>query len=269
MGQVCVDYVGRVPDYPSEDSKMELDGLFTSCGGPAATAMAALSRWGVPTSLLSCISDDSFGLLITETLEKEGVDSSCLKTVPGYASQFAFIAVTAEDGNRTIFWNRSTVPSLTPEEVRLGIFPNARILHLDGLMLPAAKAAAAQARASGVTVVMDAGTLREGTLDLVSLVDVLIASETFADPILGEKAPKEQALQRLSELGPRQVVITLGRSRQHWTSQRGSGSATGLFRRSERYHRCRGRLSRWIYLWIAQRLEHGGLHGLCIGIGST
>ena len=210
LGQVCVDYVGRVPDYPSEDSKMELGGLFASCGGPAATAVAALSRWGVPTSLLSVISDDSFGLLIAETLAKEGVDSSCLKKVPGYASQFAFIAVTAEEGKRTIFWNRSTVPPLTPEEVRLGIFPNARILHLDGLMLPAAKAAAAQAKASGVTVVMDAGTLRQGTLDLVSQVDVLIASETFADPILGENASKEQALQRLSELGPGRVVITLG-----------------------------------------------------------
>ncbi|MCG6877563.1 MAG: PfkB family carbohydrate kinase [Deltaproteobacteria bacterium] len=210
LGQVCVDYVGRVPDYPPEDTKMELEGLFTSCGGPAATAMAALSRWGVPTSLLSGISDDSFGFLIAETLAKEGVDSSCLKTVPGYDSQFAFIAVTAEDGKRTIFWNRSTVPPPTPEEVRLGFFPNARILHLDGLMLPAAKAAAAQARATGVTVVMDAGTFREGTLDLVSLVDVLIASETFADPMMGEKTPQEQALQRLSELGPRQVVITLG-----------------------------------------------------------
>ncbi|EFK12001.1 conserved domain protein [delta proteobacterium NaphS2] len=45
LGQVCVDYVGRVPHYPPEDSKMELEGRFTSCGGPAATALAALSRW--------------------------------------------------------------------------------------------------------------------------------------------------------------------------------------------------------------------------------
>ncbi len=38
LGQACVDYVGFVPAYPVEDSKMELEGLFISCGGPAATA---------------------------------------------------------------------------------------------------------------------------------------------------------------------------------------------------------------------------------------
>ena len=27
LGQACVDYVGRVPTYPVEDSKMELEGL--------------------------------------------------------------------------------------------------------------------------------------------------------------------------------------------------------------------------------------------------
>ena len=57
LGQACVDYVGRVPAYPVEDSKIELEGLFTSCGGPAATALVTLVRLGVPTSFLSSISD--------------------------------------------------------------------------------------------------------------------------------------------------------------------------------------------------------------------
>jgi len=81
---------------------------------------------------------------------------------------------------------------------------------VDGLMLDAAIVAAKQAKALGWTVVMDAGTLRHGTLDLVSYVDVLIASETFADPLVGVETPTEEALQKLSELGPGQVVITLG-----------------------------------------------------------
>jgi sulfofructose kinase len=210
LGQVCVDYVGRVPAYPVEDTKMEMEGFYTSCGGPVATALVTLSRLGVSTSLLSTVSDDPFGRQITESLEKEGVDMSCLKMLPGYVSQFAFIAVTAGDGKRTVFWNRSTVPALTRKEVRLKDFSGAQILHLDGLMLGASMEAAKQAKTSGMTVVMDAGTLRDGTLELLSLVDVLIASETFADPMVGAKASKEETLQRLRELGPRQVVITLG-----------------------------------------------------------
>jgi sulfofructose kinase len=211
LGQVCVDYVGRVPEYPLEDTKMEMEGFYTSCGGPAATALVTLSRLGVSTTLLSTVSDDPFGIRIAESLKQEGVDASRLKIVPGCASQFAFIAVTAGEGKRTVFWNRSTVPALTGKEVSLKAFPKARILHLDGLMLDASVAAAKQAKAIGMTVVMDAGTLREGTLELLPQVDVLIASETFADPLVGPGVSRESVLRKLRKLGPRQVVITLGR----------------------------------------------------------
>jgi len=210
LGQACVDYVGRVPAYPVEDSKIELEGLFISCGGPAATALVTLAKLGVPTSFLGSISDDPFGIQIADSLEKEGVNISFLKITPGRSSQFAFIVVTMGEGKRTIFWNRSSAPALTPKEVSLDRFPSARILHLDGLMLDAGKEAAEQAKNREMTVVMDAGTLREGTLDLVSRVDVLIASEPFADALVGVEAPRQKALEGLRELGPRQVVITLG-----------------------------------------------------------
>ena len=88
MGQACVDYVGRVPVYPIEDSKMELEGLFTSCGGPAATALVTLAGLGVPTSFLGSIGDDPFGVQIADSLEKERVNISFLKITPGHSSQF-------------------------------------------------------------------------------------------------------------------------------------------------------------------------------------
>jgi ribokinase len=210
LGQVCVDYVGRVPTYPVEDGKMELENLFTSCGGPAATALVSLTRLGIATSFLGSISDDTFGVRIADTLQKEGVNISFLKITPGHSSQFAFIAVTKGDGKRTIFWNRSSAPDLTPKEISLDRFPGARILHVDGLMLDAGKEAADQAKKRGMIVVMDAGTLRQGTLDLVSRVDILIASEPFGDALIGEQTPRQKVLQRMRELGPRQAVITLG-----------------------------------------------------------
>jgi len=48
LGQVCVDYVGRLPTYPPEDTKAELKEFLMSCGGPAATAMKALSDGAYP-----------------------------------------------------------------------------------------------------------------------------------------------------------------------------------------------------------------------------
>jgi len=84
------------------------------------------------------------------------------------------------------------------------------VLHLDGLMIEASIEGARQARARGLKVVLDAGTLREGSLELVSQIDVLIASARFAVPLVGEGFPAEKALEALSRFGPKEIVITLG-----------------------------------------------------------
>lgn len=211
LGQACVDYLGRVPSFPEEDGKMELLDLHEQCGGPASTALVTLSRFGIPCSFLGSVADDPFGAMIVRDLKDEGVDSSFVKVLPGYSSQFAFIAINSRDGRRTIFWHRGTVPPLKKDEVDVSRFSKAKLLHLDGLMIEASLEALRQAKGMGLTVVLDAGTMREGSLELASRVDVLIASARFADPLAGRGAGPEKALDALRALGPKTVVITLGR----------------------------------------------------------
>jgi len=47
LGQCCLDYIGKIPSYPPPDTKCEFSDLFIQGGGPVATAMVALARWGV------------------------------------------------------------------------------------------------------------------------------------------------------------------------------------------------------------------------------
>jgi sulfofructose kinase len=210
LGQACVDYLGRVPCFPEENEKVEILGLTIQCGGPASTAMVALARWRVPVSFIGAVSDDPFGSSIRENLIQQRVDIACLKIRPGCTSQFAFIGVSANTGNRTIFWTRGSVPPLRAEEIDLNGFASARVLHLDGLMMDASLEAADQARRLGMTVVLDAGTSREGSGELVSRVDVLIASERFAAGTTGQSMIDEGSLRKLRKIGPRDVVITMG-----------------------------------------------------------
>jgi len=219
LGQACVDYLAPVSAFPREDGKVQLSELHVRCGGPASTALVTLARLGVLTSFLGSVSDDFFGGRIVENLRRERVDISCLKITPGHTSQFAFIAVTGGTGRRTIFWHRGSVPHLAPDDVDLSIFPKARVLHLDNLMIEASMEAALQAHGRGMMVVMDAGTLREGSRDLCAHVDVLIASRTFAEALVSPDEGPEAALRAILELGPREVVITLG--------DRGSVGTTG------------------------------------------
>jgi sulfofructose kinase len=209
LGQACVDYLGRLTSFPQEDQKTELLEIHQQCGGPTSTAMVTLSRLGVRTSFIGSISDDAFGIQIVEGLKQEQVDFSHLKITPGFSSQFAFIAINSEAGARTVFWHRGSVPHLKPTDVDLSFFAKAKILHLDGLMIEASIEAALQAKKMGMNVLMDAGTMREGSTKLVSLVDILIASERFAEPLVGPGA-YDQALKALHELGTKTVIITLG-----------------------------------------------------------
>jgi ribokinase len=205
-----VDYLGSLKVFPYENGKTELTALHIQCGGPASTALVTLSRLGIATSFLGSLSDGPFGTKILKNLKKENIDVSNVKITPGYTSQFAFISVTKKSGKRTIFWHRGTVPHLTKSDINISQFPKARILHTDGLMIDASIEAARQARALGWTVVMDAGTMREGSKELAKLVNILIASETFATPLVGSETSHEIALHALKELGPEQVVITRG-----------------------------------------------------------
>jgi ribokinase len=210
LGQACLDHLGTLGAYPREDGKCELSGFHIQCGGPASTALVTLARLGVKTSFLGSISDDAFGVEITKGLKKERVDDTFLKIRRGYTSQFAFIAVTEGTGNRTVFWHRGSVPHLKPGEVDLSAFTGAKILHVDGLMVEVAQEAARQAKARGMKVIMDAGTMRAGSLELAALVDVVISSQRFAASLAGESAPVEKILYMLRELGPQEAVITLG-----------------------------------------------------------
>ncbi len=210
LGQACVDYLGVIPFYPNEDEKLELTDLTMLCGGPASTALVTLSRLGVRSSFLGSISDDFFGSEILKNLKREKIDISCLRIYKGYSSQFAFIAVSREGGKRTIFWHRGSVPHLTPDNVNLSLFPNAQILHVDGLMIGACLFAAQQAKDLGMTVVMDGGTMRQGSKELIQLVDILIACKQFAISLVGAGAPIETALHAFRDLGPSNVVVTMG-----------------------------------------------------------
>lgn len=213
LGQCSIDYLGRIADYPLPDAKCEFFGLVVEGGGPVASALVALSRWGVSCAFTGVVGDDRLGVEIRESLDAEGVDTTGLLTRNGAASQFAFIVAEPGSGRRTIFWRRPTGPPPEPEEIDDHLLRRARVLHTDGLFPRASLAAAAVARDAGVEVVVDAGSMREGMLELARSSGHFIASETFARVFAPGASPIE-ACRQIADLGPRVVAITLG-SRGH------------------------------------------------------
>lgn len=202
LGQCADDHLLLLPRSVGEDDKVEGHGLVRACGGPVATALVALSRWGRRCAFAGVVGDDASGRLIRDDLEAEGVDVRNLLERPGETSQQAFIGIGALDGRRQILWQRPTGRAPTAGEVEA---LEARVFLSDGLYAEAALACAHRAD----LVVVDAGTLREGTLALLDRADVFVASRSFARAFVGRDDP-EGACRRIHEHGPRIAGVTLG-----------------------------------------------------------
>lgn len=209
LGQCSLDYVGRIGEYPPPGIKKEFHDLTIQGGGPVATALAALSRWGFSCRFSGVVGDDVFGPVILRSLEEEGIDTKGVIRRKGYASQFAFIVAESPGGRRTVFWERPGGEPLKPGEVDLKALSGARLFHTDGLFAGAAHYAAEKAKERGIPVVVDGGTLREGMIELARLSDFFIASETFGKQLVGRDDPLE-ACRRIRGLGPRLAAVTLG-----------------------------------------------------------
>jgi sulfofructose kinase len=209
LGQCSLDYVVEAETYPPADAKCEFRTMEVQGGGPVATALVALSRWGVPSAFAGVIGDDEFGARIRATLESEGIDLSGLRVRDDSASQFAFIVAEPGRGTRTVFWRRPTGRPLGTAEIDKDLLCRVEIFYTDGLMIDAALEGARLAKSAGVRVVVDAGTLRDGMLELARSSDAFVVSEHFARQLIEDDDPTE-ACRQLAALGPRLVGVTLG-----------------------------------------------------------
>jgi ribokinase len=180
IGQCSLDYLALVDSFPERDTKKEVLLWEEQGGGPVATALVALKRLGADCSFYGVIGDDHEGVKIRQSLVDEGVDEGGLVRRDNAVSQAAFIIIEKGSGNRTIFWRRPSGGELMPDELGDDFLRGADFLLLDGLMKGVSFAAAHKAKEMRIPVMIDAGRLREGILDIAPLCDYIVASEEFA-----------------------------------------------------------------------------------------
>jgi len=202
LGQACVDRLAFVDSFPAADEKAEVTGLTIACGGPVGTALWALARWGRTCAFSGVVGDDEAGERIRADLEAAGVDASRTLVRENSHSPGAFIAVEQGTGRRKIYWQRATGAPPGPGEIEP---PGARIFLTDGLYAEASLGLARRA----AQVVVDAGTLREGTEALLDVAQVFVASESFARAFAGNDDPAG-ACRKIAERGVKVAGVTLG-----------------------------------------------------------
>ncbi len=209
IGQCAWDMLAVVDRFPQPDTKKEVLVWEEQGGGPVATALAALSHLGVPCRFYGVIGDDRQGAAIRQSLIEKGVDVTGLVKRSNALSQTAFIAIDKSSGTRTIFWKKPSSDPLMAEELPPDFLINAEFVILDGLMKDVSVFAVTQARKVGIPVMLDAGRVREGMLELARMSDYVVGSEEFARE-LGWKDDPKSFSHEVRKLGFGITTITLG-----------------------------------------------------------
>jgi sugar/nucleoside kinase (ribokinase family) len=210
LGENSVDHLCVVPQYPSFGGKVPIERYELQGGGQIATAMVACQRLGLRARYLGKVGDDALGELAIGDLRREGVDVSTLRVEPGAKTQFAFILIDAQSGERTVAWHDDQRLVLAPHELAAADVTSGRVLHVDATGVPSALTAVRWARAAGVVTSIDIDHVPPGAPELLGLIDLCIMSRECPLELTGERE-RERALHAVRRWNPHGLLcVTLG-----------------------------------------------------------
>jgi sulfofructose kinase len=209
MGLNSVDFLSLVPEFPTLNSKMKILRFSKQGGGQVATAMAALSRWGVKTKYVGKVGADELGQFSLHSIRQEGVDVSSVTTEPNATNQFATIIVDGASGERTILWNRDERLMYREGELRKEEVCSGRLLHLDGHDIHAAIQCAGWAKEEGIPTIVDLDKVEPLTSELIKKIDFVITSSRFPTLFTGI-SDREKAFIEIQKHTSGLLCATLG-----------------------------------------------------------
>lgn len=212
VGHSCVDRLCMVENYPKEDDSTHITSISVQGGGAVATAMVAVARLGKKAAFIGNIGSDMISAEAKSLFEKDAVDTSLMIERDDCWGLESFVMVNPENGSRTKFPQRDTLPPIKWDEKSIEAIKASRFLHLDGTNYKNAVAAATIARENGVTVSLDGCSMqKDNALNraLAGLADILIMNKKYPLRVSG-KETYEEALLEMSTWGPKTVMCTLG-----------------------------------------------------------
>ena len=206
VGVATVDTIAVVHEMPAADDRVIAEPFVTACGGPAATAAVALARLGVRVGFCGVVGDDDAGRLIRADFDREGVDTTWLRTVPGVSTTTSMVIASRSGSTRAIVTTPQHAPS--PDDVPDGA---ATWLHADQTGYRSALAAV-RAGSTGSRLSLDAGNPIPGLdldgVDLYVPTTAALAREFGTDDV-------DEGLRAAAKAGAGAVVATAGSTGSH------------------------------------------------------
>ena len=213
-------------------------------GGAPANFLAAVTKFGGKTALLGKVGTDTFGRLLTGTLEQAGIETRGIVASSDVFTTLAFVTLDAH-GDREFAFSRKpgADTQLRFSELELPLIDDAKAFHFGTLSLTDEPArattyrAVAYAKERGKLITFDPNlrkplwkdleTAREQMLWGLSQADVVKISDEEIEFLFG-LSPQEGAKKILSEYGVKLVFATCGADGCWFENQNACGHVDSL-----------------------------------------
>lgn len=154
LGELLVEVMRKNVDQPLSQPG-ELVGPYPS-GAPAIFA-DAVARLGGSAGFIGVVGSDDFGDCVLDRLRGDGVDTTHVRTVPGYTTGIAFVSYRS-DGSRHFVFHlpQAAAALLAPDDVASDYVRQAQFIHVTGSALSISESAR-QACHKAIREIKDAG----------------------------------------------------------------------------------------------------------------
>ena len=238
LGELLIDFATISTDgagYPT---------MAAHPGGAPANFLAALAKFGASAALLGKVGTDTFGKLLTGTLQKAGIETRGLVAADDVFTTLAFVTFD-ETGDREFAFSRKPGADtcLRFEEVDLSLIDEARVFHFGTLSLTDEPARSATCRAvdyaksRGKLITYDPNLRKPLWADLeeckkqllwgLSQADVVKISDEEVEFLFGLE-PVAGAAHILKNFGVKLVFVTCGADGCWFQNARASGWVPAL-----------------------------------------
>lgn len=213
-------------------------------GGAPANFLAAVTKFGGKTALLGKVGTDTFGRLLTGTLEQAGIETRGIVASSDVFTTLAFVTLD-EHGDREFAFSRKpgADTQLRFSELNLSLIDDARVFHFGTLSLTDEPArattyrAVAYAKERGKLITFDPNLRKPLWKDLeaakeqmlwgLSQADVVKISDEEIEFLFG-LSPQEGAKKILSDYGVKLVFATCGADGCWFENQNACGHVDSL-----------------------------------------
>jgi ribokinase len=213
VGSLNADLVVKSPRFPQPGETISGEDLQIIPGGKGANQAVAAARQGVKTAMLGRVGSDSFAPFLVDNLNANQVDTSHV-IVDSSATGTAIIVVDS-NGQNSIVLSPGANGNVSPADVDSASFSNSELLLLQlEIPTPTVLHAAQQARANGLTVILNPAPAKSLPAELISTVDILIPNESELSLLtslpVNDVASAEKAAKEILKQGVKTVIVTLG-----------------------------------------------------------